>query len=217
MVLFVFAYNLLCFFIFFKTFQYGKKIFRKTKSKIITSLFFIVIFILSSWKFISGHISYLLEVDEFVKQKIIETRKDIKDNIICNINNKYFKYKDNTKYIKEVFLLQYKLNKNQIINNYNGGYYCYYYDRENKKSYHKLESKNKINHLVINSEKQEGLLIKKSKEIYDLEDDKLIALEQTLFIKSIRYMPFFNFFDGAYWGYSNKRNFSNNIEDIVFK
>ena len=57
----------------------------------------------------------------------------------------------------------------------------------------------------------------KSKEIYDLKNNQLIGIERKLAMKNIIALPFFNFFKGAYWGYTNETIFSADIEDQIFK
>ena len=77
--------------------------------------------------------------------------------------------------------------------------------------------KKRINYLIIESTQEVGILVKRSKEIYSLKNNQLIGLERKLAIKNIVYLPFFNFFKGAYWGYINETVFPTDIEDKIFK
>ena len=220
--IFILLYYIIYIGIFISIILISKKIYKRTQSFLLAFIFICFIMIIGFWKLLYGYSMYYAEINTWPKQKVFKSVYNVKENISCELRNEYFFYENNSSIALKTFIGLYKSNKNQLYSDPYHGIYCHYYNRNKKQyefngMYDKLVGRKRVDYLIIDSTQEIGILIKITKEIYDLKNNKLIGIERKLAMKNIKYMPFFNIFAGTYWGYTNETKFPVSLEKLVFK
>ena len=126
--IFILIFYVIYIIILISTIVGAKKIYRHTKSSLLTFSFVLLIIIIGSWKLLFGYGMYFLEKSTWPKQEVTTIVNNVQGNIRCELRKKYFLTENNSSFARNIFLSLYESNRNQIYSDRYRGIYCHYYN-----------------------------------------------------------------------------------------